>query len=460
MPVSPPDSRPAAVRVAARIRRRVLLIAILAFSMLVALGFERNQARFVRRIGWIGQGQWLRADLHTHTKFSDGTFPAKVVVRSAVAQGCDALAITDHADYKLDAATPEYFAEIERLRGENPELVLFAGLEWNVPPHWKEEHATVLVAPHREHLLTEFKRRFDDLSKVTRDPELADAALRWLERQTAIDAGKPVVFYNHPSRRREDVLSIVDEIQRLHTTSEILTGFSGAPGHQKTRQTGLYRWFVRPIDRWDPAAAEVGGAWDILLGRGYDVWAARAPSDFHHGARSKPAKDYWPCEFSETWIYVPERSAEGVLRALHAGSFFGVHGKIAREVELTVNAAGLDRPAHSGEVIEARIGSSVTVELRVEIPEADWEGAENRLNRVELIRVTDDGAEVVLAQTPAAQGPALRQELEVPPGGMVLRARGRRMNVGGDDFLFYTNPVRVLAPGRGNAIVFSPRDLR
>ena len=105
-----------------------------------------------------------------------------------------------------------------------------------------------------------------------------------------------------------------------------------------------------PIDRWDPVAARVGDAWDTLLHDGLDVWAAYAPSDFHTESLADLG-DYWPGQFAETWVYAPERSSAGILRALHAGSFFGDHGRIVREAELHVGATGLARPAGAGEVI-------------------------------------------------------------------------------------------------------------
>ena len=85
-----------------------------------------------------------------------------------------------------------------------------------------------------------------------------------------------------------------------------------APGHQAGVPLGAYSYKETPIDRWDPAAARVGDAWDTLLQKGIDVWAARAASDFHR-TRSGSWGDYWPGQFSETWLYVPERTADGVL---------------------------------------------------------------------------------------------------------------------------------------------------
>src|SRR4051794_17970772 len=87
----------------------------------------------------------------------------------------------------------------------------------------------------------------------------------------------------------------------------------------------LSRFKAQSVDRWDPAVARLGDAWDTLLAGGLDVWAAHAPSDFHN-ADPNDLNDYWPGQFSETWLYAPERTHAGALRALRAGTFFAAHG--------------------------------------------------------------------------------------------------------------------------------------
>src|SRR5690606_33392327 len=138
-----------------------------------------------------------------------------------------------------------------------------------------------------------------------------------------------------------------------------------------------------------------------------------------------------PGQFSETWLYAPDRSAEGALAAFRAGSFFAVHGHIARQVELLVEADGLSRPAGMGEVIQLPPGSPVTATLRLEIPKQDWDGGDNRIDRIELVTIGKGGARI------AAQGPLDPQtgsfscELDVPDDGVVIRARGRRISESG-----------------------------
>src|SRR4030095_15876668 len=98
--------------------------------------------------------------------------------------GCDVVAITDHADEELKAATPEYLDAIRAARVHNPNLAVIAGLEWNLPPGKGDEHAGVLFPSTMETVerFSTFKRRFDDWNKKGENPELADQALQWLAR--------------------------------------------------------------------------------------------------------------------------------------------------------------------------------------------------------------------------------------------------------------------------------------
>src|SRR5262245_47798402 len=67
-----------------------------------------DAARFIRQIPWAGKGTWVKADTHTHTRFSDGSHTPDEVAAKAAEHGCQVIAITDHADNNLRAATPEY----------------------------------------------------------------------------------------------------------------------------------------------------------------------------------------------------------------------------------------------------------------------------------------------------------------------------------------------------------------
>ncbi len=403
-------------------------------------------ARFLRTIPWTTTGKWIAVDAHVHTKFSDGANTVSELVEHAQQFGCQALAITDHADRRLAAATAEYQKAIEDARVAHPGFPILAGLEWNVPPRGGDEHAGVLVAPGPQEwsTLAEFKRRFDDYDLLPGQPKPdAAEALRWL---AATGGERAVVIDNHPSRRDASSMDNVRDMLAWRAVNDLVVGFEGAPGHQGNDPIGSYDHAEKTVDRWDPIAARVGDAWDTLLQQGLDVFAAIANSDFHN-AGAGDLNDRWPCQFAETWLRVPALTGPGILQALRAGAAFAVHGHIAREVELTVAAPGLPRPASAGEVIAVPTGSRVTASLALTVPPRDWEDRPNRVDAVEFIVITADGAKV-LTQPVAAPGRQIVSEaLVVPAGGLVVRARGRRVLEDAPDLMFYTNPIRVKGGG-------------
>ena len=428
--------------------RRIVLGATLAIvvglAVVAAVQSTRSRPRFIRQIAWADNGIWLKAETHTQTKFSDGGHTVDELADHAVANGCDVLAITDHSDADLKAATPEYHSAIAatRARVQPQGLILLAGFEWNPPPGKGQDHAAVLLPEAWDNatLTGEFKQRFDDLNKEGENPELATAAFAWLKAHDAANSALPVIFLNHPGRRAADVNEVFQRLSFLLKEGPgVVVGAEGAPGHQHATPLGAYGGAIKPEDRWDPSVVGVGAVWDRLLGAGTDAWAALATSDFH-----SENDDYWPCQFSYTAVYAPERSAAGVLRALRAGTFVGVHGGIVRSADLRVSAHGLPRAAIAGEAIAVPSGSRLSVDLVLDVPAKDWAGADNRIDVVDLIGVTRNAASIVGTGAPDANG-RWHADVDAPAGGIVLRARGRRVIDDGPDLMFYTDPVRIAA---------------
>jgi hypothetical protein len=416
-----------------------------AASLLAALLAQcaTGDPLFKKELPWAARGVWLKAETHVHTQFSDGSHSVDEVVDRAVVNGCDVLAITDHTDANLKAATPEYHAAIEAARQRvKDKLTVITGLEWNVPPGKGDDHAVVLLPPHADvaDLAGDFKRRFDDFDKSGENPELAVSGFDWLKgMKTDETATLPVVFLNHPSRRADSAETV---FQRLRTMSDIggavFVGAEGAPGHQKATPLGAYDRELTPDDRWDPSIARPGAAWDRVLTRDVALSGALATADFHSEANG----DYWPCEFSATWIYAADRSPAAVLEALRAGSFAGVHGHIANKPQLSLQAEGLPRAAIPGETVEVPAETQMTAVVAATVPPTDWENTPNRIDTIDLIAVSKDGT-AIMNSGPPDSGGTYRYTFVVPEGGLTIRARGRRVVADGPDLLFYTNPVVI-----------------
>jgi hypothetical protein len=429
--------RPARSR--AHVTVAAVVIALAVLFRTVTTG-QATESTFIREVPWSGHGVWLKVDTHIHTRFSDGSRTVADIISRATVNGCDAIAITDHSDGDLLAATPDYFEAIEQARATHPNLIVLSGVEWNVPPQAGSAHMTVIVSPSVERRLAIFKRQFDDLKRDTHEARLAEDGLRWLAANATAAGVPPVATYEHPSRAAAS-MDAVGQLKLWRGINDIVVGLAGAPGHQGTKPVGSYGGKEQTIDRWDPAVARIGGAWDTLLAAGIDVWGAYAPSDFHTDSLSELA-DYWPGEFSETWVYAPERSAAGVLRALRAGTFFADHGRIVREVELNVSAPGLPRAAGAGEAVTVARHSTIVAELTFRVPAVAWRPGPNHIDRVELIAIDRNGTRTVASGPPNASGAALTQRIEVLDD-VVVRARGFRLLETGTRLAFYTNPVRI-----------------
>jgi len=402
----------------------------------------------VTSIPWSNSGHWLVADLHSHTLFSDGSSTVTQVVRSAVENGCDVLAITDHSSLKqsIGTASRDYFFAIDAERSRHPDLILFSGIEWNIPPHSGREHVAVLVDPRQAaQILPEFRQRFDDSGRPkAANPEDQHpdpiAAMSWLRGELE-QSGQAALIANHPSRKRKSVGEAETDLRRWTDGSDLMVGFEGAPGHQHTSPTGSYHHRLKTIDRWDPAAAEIGGGWDRLLADGIDLWGAVANSDYHNDSL-----DYRPCAFSRTHIQAPDRSPQGVLDALHAGSFWADHGRILDQFGLYLLHPDLARAASPGETVRISDPDGTRIALSIR----RGPGSSGQALQAELIGNCALGNVQALKQATLAADQRSVQwrfnRLQAGADGKscFVRARVRLPQADGPDLLAYSNPIRIL----------------
>ena len=339
-------------------RRRQQYLTLFFMTIVVLFGCQQSPtAEYKTEIHWKHTGHILVIDTHTHTNFTDGSHTVREVVEKGLQSGCNALAITDHSTVKYDAATPDYFREITMLRREYPDLLLFAGLEWNIPPYKGREHITVLLDPLLEFsTLPEFKNQFDSYDNKN---TTAEAAIHWL-KQRIPDENNGVMFYNHPSRKDADINENFQDITLWRSLSHLFVGFEGSPGHQKQDSPGAYLGEIKTEDRWAPVVSRVGGVWDKLLDQGHDIWGALAGSDFH-----ETKGDYDPCQFSRTYISVPEKSYQGIIDGLRAGSFWAEHGHILSHLSFKSINADLGLIAVPGESVNLK--AEHPIQLRVEL---------------------------------------------------------------------------------------------
>jgi len=405
---------------------------------------------------WRDDGVWLHGDLHVHRMLVGRK--GQWIARAARNAGLDFVASTEHAHYEFGRARQT----LDELRRRHPEIIILAGIEWNLPGGG---HASVILdtPPDEIELLKEFANTFD--AKVRRrsstskgerdDPDPAGRtaeALRWLDALRSRDNWNAVTYLNHPSRGAALSDERIGELAALG-----VAGIEAAPGHQIADPHEDDEASDPPplIDRHEPFVAVIGGGYDQLLQRGRHLGLV-AGSDFHSLRSSYP-----PGHFSRTLVYGPDRSPAGVLAGLASGATVSVLGGIVRGVETLVLADGSDKSARIGEGLRVPRGARLNYRVTLEVPDKDYRGRDNRLDRVEIISDCLGEPRLVHAFEDVHPGPArldyaLPAEATDRPGRCFLRLRGRRFGVEEDepDLLFHTGATRIEIvdrPGRAPA---------
>jgi hypothetical protein len=398
---------------------------------------------------------WLAGDHHIHTQYSsDGLYTVEDQVKHADAFGLDWVVITDHggathAKIGVDKVNPD----IRRSRDLHPEMLVFQGLEWNIPA---AEHGTVFVHPgaHEVSVLKAFEAAYDGSVTNTSGSTPANEAhavkgLQFL--RSAVSDRKvqdALMLANHPARQGIDS---PHEVRAWRDAADgIAVGWEGAPGHQAaglkatTPGAGSARGYYGNAPRADRSflayplesyrtwggfdfyTSTVGGLWDSLLAEGKPWWitansdshsnyldtAVRgAGSDFaangryddpvYSGSPNFSAGDYFPGFYSRTHVGVTQESYAGLMAGLRAGNVWVDHGRLIEEVDVAVRVGG--REVGLGGAATGRRGE--TAELRIRITPAqrsNWAQFLPRLRKLDLIkgRVTGPAEDRDVFHTP------------------------------------------------------------
>jgi hypothetical protein len=285
--------------------------------------------------------------------------------------------------------------------------------------------------------------------------EKAIEGLQYAERMNP----KPLVLLNHPSRKGKYSLA---EIKAYDEAGTVAAGFEGAPGHQANPTRGSYPGTEpgssRTYGGYDKMTAEVGGLWDTLLSEGRK-WFITANSDFHKHY-TENGGDFWPGEYSKTYVWAKEKSYAAVLDSLRNGRSYTVQGDLINALELTAEAQG--KKSGLGETLFCSQGGDIKVTIKVRDPQTlNNHGDNPAVKQVQLISNAGGSPEITRVFTAAnwqKQGDWLVMEHTFPKVArdFYVRARGsstEETNPAEDpqnedawqDLWFYSNPIFINA---------------
>ncbi len=447
---------------------------------------------------------WLTGDHHIHTQYSpDAQYRVSQQVSHSAQYGLDWMVITDHGSaahqkFGVELVHPD----IVQARKDSARMLVFQGLEWNIP---SAEHGTVFVAPGAGEvsLLKEFEGTYDGTvtktsSSSPANESLARSGVAFLGN--AARAGRvsdALMLANHPSRGGIDSPHEIRGWRDIDPT--VAVGMEGAPGHQAAaipgpghetngrgycgNAPGRDSFVAYPPESYvtyggfDWMTATVGGLWDSLLAEGKPWWIS-ANSDSHGvygdtfkqgtadfnatgsygdpidtGAPINTYGDFWPGYYSNTVVGATDFSYAAVMAGIRAGRMYVVHGGLIGAVSVQLVGGG-SAPATLGGTFSANRGNDL--ELQVNIALADrpnYHGDVPRLKKVDLVvgSVTGPAND---ADTMYAPDTRVVKTFEAPSTGRVFSIR-HRLKGGKDPFYLRLrgSDGRRLAPGLRGASV-------
>ncbi len=225
----------------------------IAIGVLSMIGVTHSQpgAHFVREVPWAGKGVWLKIDTHTHTQFSDGGRTVEEVVSRAKRFGCDAIAITDHADGNLRGQTPEYFDAIDKARAAHPDMIIIGrrGVEYSAMERRGTRHGAggAESGAKARRVQTRFRRpEADDARSVGRRGRIAMAGGQ-RRRRRRLSRGHLRTSQPRSTLTAWRTSRTSIALARRQRSGDRLCGSTRSPGNQADRQLQLQGNADRPL---------------------------------------------------------------------------------------------------------------------------------------------------------------------------------------------------------------------
>ena len=216
----------------------ILLLSVALATVMVSL---REGSAIKAGPHWAGNEASLILDHHTHTTYSDGSLSSADLVDLAVQGGCDALVISDHSNTETKVSN-EQMLELQELRAGYPDLLLFAGVELDMPSYAGREHAGVIADPSvpaatlqqlRDEARRGGKRVANGGASQAADRQLLQIVADYQSLQRGL-----LLVYNHPSRKDSDIAENFSDLTRWNAGYPVFTVIEGAPGHQNASVLG------------------------------------------------------------------------------------------------------------------------------------------------------------------------------------------------------------------------------
>jgi hypothetical protein len=363
------------------------------------------------------QQRWLAGDHHIHSQYSVGydwktNPPAPIIGGDAIhpipqnakmarSFGLDWIVATDHggpghSKINRNIAYPELLES----RSAQPDVIQFYGMELNTPG---ADHSSIIIpfTADEAGVLEQLESGFDKNEAWPIDPARDDPAIMLRALQTMNQLhDKPLVFAHHPSRSAPAAGHYgQDDPAELRAWNDaapdVAVGMEGSPGHQAAafgpRQfpRGVYIPYPT-LGGFDQMTARLGGFWDSMLAEGRRWWiTANSDSHRHH---TEGGIDFWPGEYSKTWVYA-HKSHAAILEALRAGRIFVTTGDLigALDVDVTDGHAN----ATIGGELKLKAPGKVTVTIRAQDPAANNHHGENpAVHHIDLIVGNITGATI------------------------------------------------------------------